>query len=167
MLECAGRGTAPSSRLSYLTFAAVVVVNDNTDSEGTFASSLPVAAATPVPAAPPAAVPISAPLPPPARPPINAPAAAPPPILVTLLLVWPLPLKVCDPVAMACPFTSARRIESKPGACSRPLCLTPVTRHFAGSPTLANFFPCKTTSRATEQGIVLPALALLEDRVAP
>src|SRR5205823_9168205 len=130
-------------------------------------SSLPVVAATPVPAAPPAAVPISAPLPPPARPPINAPAAAPPPILVTLLLVWPLPLKVCDPVATACPFTSARRIESKPGACSRPLCLTPVTRHFAGSPTLANFFPCKTTSRATEQGIVLPALALLEDRVAP
>ena len=41
------------------------------------ASSLPVAAATPVPAPAPTAVPIKAPLPPPANPPISAPAAAP------------------------------------------------------------------------------------------
>src|SRR5262249_57287040 len=56
------------------------------------ASCFPLAAATPAPAPAPTAVPISAPLPPPATPPMRAPAAAPPPILVTLLLVWLLPL---------------------------------------------------------------------------
>src|SRR3989442_6739391 len=53
----------------------------------------PVAAATPVPAAPPARVPIAAPFPPPAIAPITAPAAAPPPIFVALLLVWLLPVR--------------------------------------------------------------------------
>src|SRR5438093_11888966 len=120
MLECAGRGTAPSSRLSYLTFAAVVVVNDNTDSEGTFASSLPVAAATPVPAPAPIAVPISAPLPPPARPPINAPAAPPPPTLVRLHLVWlfPLPWKAVVESGTDLPSTCTeeRRKHSPPAS---------------------------------------------------
>src|SRR5258707_429540 len=56
------------------------------------ASCSPVAAATPVPAPAPATVPIAAPFPPPASAPMIAPAAAPPPILVTLLLVWLLPI---------------------------------------------------------------------------
>src|SRR5437588_8256038 len=76
---------------SYFTFAAAVVVKLRVFSAGMMASCLPVAAATPVPAAPPAPAPMAAPLPPPARPPMSAPTAAPPPILVALLLVWLLP----------------------------------------------------------------------------
>src|SRR5205085_1779044 len=81
------------------------IVNVIAVSAGTTASDFPVAAATPVPAAPPAAVPMRAPLPPPASPPISAPAAAPPPILVMLPFLWFFPRKVCEPVATACPFT--------------------------------------------------------------
>src|SRR5437870_12800602 len=72
---------------------APVVVNVITFSAGTTTSCFPVAAATPVPAAPPARVPIAAPFPPPAIAPITAPAAAPPPIFVALLLVWLLPVR--------------------------------------------------------------------------
>src|SRR5437870_1267725 len=163
MLECAGRGTAPSSRLSYFTLAAAVVVNDNTDSEGTFASSLPVAAATPVPAPAPTAVPISAPLPPPARPPINAPAAAPPPILVRLLLVWLLPLawKAVVESGTVLPFTCtevSRRVSS-PGSCSRPLDLACVTLPCAGEPALASVLPLTTKSRASVASNDCPELA--------
>src|SRR4051794_2333543 len=61
-------------------------------SDSTVAGFLPVAAAAPVPAAPPATVPIAAPLPPPAIAPMTAPKAAPPPILVTLLLECDSPL---------------------------------------------------------------------------
>src|SRR5437588_8951561 len=76
----------------YFAVAFAVVVKAIAVSAWIRASSLPVAAATPVPAPAPTAVPIKAPLPPPANPPISAPAAAPPPILVILLLVWLLPL---------------------------------------------------------------------------
>src|SRR5207344_2137714 len=62
-------------------------------SGSTVAGFFPVAAAAPVPAAPPARVPIAAPFPPPAMAPITAPNAAPPPILVTLLFA-------CDPPLM-------------------------------------------------------------------
>src|SRR5260370_22562273 len=72
--------------------AGAVVVQVNTASDSTFASRLPVAAATPVPAAAPAPAPIAAPLPPPAIPPMMAPTAAPPPIFSTLLVVCDSPL---------------------------------------------------------------------------
>src|ERR1700739_5046816 len=75
----------------YFAVAFAVVVKVIAVSAWIRASSLPVAAATPVPAPAPTAVPIKAPLPPPANPPMSAPAAAPPPILVTLLFVWLLP----------------------------------------------------------------------------
>src|SRR5690349_2594612 len=97
------------------------MVNDRTDSADITASSLPVAAATPVPAAVPAPAPISAPLPPPASPPIRAPAAAPPPTLVTLLLVWLLPLALTAVLLTRLPSTDARRMVTTPGLCSRPL----------------------------------------------
>src|ERR1700745_4374430 len=79
-------------RLPYFAVAFAVVVKVIAVSAWIRASSLPVAAATPVPAPAPTAVPIKGPLPTPANSPISAPAAAPPPILVTLLLVWLLPL---------------------------------------------------------------------------
>src|SRR6202007_2584266 len=109
----------------YFAVAFAVVVKVIAVSAWIRASSLPVAAATPVPAPATPAGPIKAPLPPPANPPISAPAAAPPPILVTLLLVWLLPLAWNAVVETGTfrPFTSTevRRRESSPGSCSRPL----------------------------------------------
>src|SRR5262249_4685741 len=67
------------------TSAAVEVTKERTVSEAISTSRFPVAAAAPVPAAPPATVPTAAPLPPPAIAPMIAPKAAPPPILVALL----------------------------------------------------------------------------------
>src|SRR5215475_13772190 len=92
----------------YLAAAFAVVVKAIAVSAWITASSLPVAAATAVPAPAPAAVPIRAPLPPPATPPMSAPAAAPPPILVTLLLVWLLPFarKPLVESIRVLPFTS-------------------------------------------------------------
>src|SRR5262249_51205183 len=101
-----------------------VIVNVSTLSAGMVTSCLPVAAATPVPAAAPAPAPMAAPLPPPARPPINAPAAVPPPILVTLLLVWLLPLRLTRELYTVSPLMETRRRESSPGLWRRPLRFT-------------------------------------------
>src|SRR6476660_2854921 len=61
------------------------VTNVRTASDSTIAGFLPVAAAAPVPAAPPARVLMVAPFPPPAIAPVTAPCSAPPPIFVTLV----------------------------------------------------------------------------------
>src|SRR5947208_14444218 len=58
-------------------------------------------------------------------------------------------------------------MDRMPGACSRPLDFAAVTRHFAGSPTFASFSLFTTTSRATEQLIVSPALAVADDSECP
>src|SRR5262249_19244519 len=108
-------------RTDYFRGLPLVIVNTRTDSAPITTSSLPVAAATPVPAAVPAPAPIRAPLPPPARPPMSAPAAAPPPILVTLLLVWLLPLALTAVLVTRLPATDGRRMGITPGFVRRPL----------------------------------------------
>src|SRR6478736_2733821 len=92
--EAAGRGCDGSLEVGggVAGVEAVEVTKVSTASGSTRAGFLPVAAAAPVPAAPPARVPMAAPLPPPAIAPMTAPKAAPPPILLTLLLVWDSPL---------------------------------------------------------------------------
>src|SRR5581483_449278 len=141
---------------------AAVIVNVSADSAGTTASSLPVAAATPVPAPAPSAVPISAPLPPPAIPPINAPAAAPPPIFVALLLVWPLPLKEWDVVETGTPLSEVKRRVSWPGAWRRPLDFADVTLPRTGVPALATVLPLTTTSCARLPWNACPDRAVAE-----
>src|SRR5690242_9974134 len=116
------------------------------------ASSLPVAAATPVPAAPPAAAPIRAPLPPPARAPIRVPAAAPPPIFSMLPFLWLLPLVLTRLVLSATSWPSSRievrRTLSSPGACSRPLGLACATTPVTDDPARAMVLPRTTMLRA-------------------
>src|SRR4029077_13612399 len=160
-------GRQPAThRFDYFTLAAVVVANVKAVSACITASSLPVAAATPVPAPAPTPAPIAAPLPPPARAPINAPAAAPPPILVTLLLVWLLPLawKPLVEIGTILPLisTEVSRSVSSPGACSRPLDLAKVTLPFAGAPALARTLPSMTRALTKLALNLSPAFAVPE-----
>src|SRR6266568_1810133 len=142
------------------------VVNVSTASGSTSAGFFPVAAATPVPAPAPATVPMAAPFPPPAIAPMIAPAAAPPPILVTLLLVWLLPIMryALLETAIGCPPArmEVRRIDIWPGACSRPLDLATVTLPRTGLPAGAIVFPPTTRFRANDPSKVCPAWAVPE-----
>src|SRR5579859_7380987 len=122
-----------------------------TVSAGTVACILPVARARPVPAAAPAPAPIRAPLPPPARPPISAPNPAPPPILVALLVVWPLPLNERELLLTGMPFTDVRRKVSSPGAWMRPLSLAYDITPFTGSPAWATVWLPFTTRSLTNE----------------
>src|SRR6185312_11113546 len=97
-----------------------VIVKVRTLSAGILTSSLPVAAATPVPAPAPAAAPMAAPLPPPANAPITAPAPAPPPIFSALPLVWLLPLRLTAELQTVSPLMELSRKVSAPGLWRRP-----------------------------------------------
>src|SRR5262249_15080303 len=126
-----GAGTGARSRSAAVAgggvvgLEAIVVTNESTASDSTIAGRLPVAAAVPAPAAPPATVPMAAPLPPPAIPPIIAPSAAPPPILVALLFVCDSPLmtrgSTRTDAAVVPELTVARTRSSSPGSLSRPV----------------------------------------------
>src|SRR6476646_8667235 len=117
---------------------AVEVTKVSTASDSTIAGFLPVAAAAPVPAAPPARVPMAAPLPPPAMAPITAPNAAPPPILVTLLLECDSPLMISGSTwidsATVPELTVLITRSSSPGSVSRPVGCTSVTRPMTSAP---------------------------------
>ena len=117
---------------------AVEVTKVNTASDSTNAGRLPVAAAAPVPAAPPAIVPMAAPLPPPAIAPITAPKAAPPPIFVTLLFECDSPLMMSGSTwidaATVPELTVLSARSSSPGSLSRPVGWTSVTRPMTSAP---------------------------------
>src|SRR5215469_748280 len=137
------------------------MVNSITSSGLTSAGCLPVAAATPVPAAPPAPAPIAAPLPPPASPPMMAPAAAPPPIFTALLLVWLLPFRATGALVTALPSTEVTCKVSSPGVSRRPLGLTAMTLPRTAAPAGMVALPA-VTACATLPSKVLPTLVVSE-----
>src|SRR5438270_8968327 len=163
MKQKKGRLQAPlfSTRENYR------VVNVSVVSAGTTACSLPVAYATPVPAAAPAPAPIKAPLPPPANPPISAPAPVPTPILVTLPLVWLLPWKLRELVETGMPFTDTSARRRMPGLCRRPLSLALTTLPCTESPRFATTVLPFFTSLTSVPSNVAPLETLPESRVEP
>jgi DNA-3-methyladenine glycosylase len=85
---------------------------------------------------------------------------------VALLLVWPLPLAECERVEtwtiLPLTCTDVRRIDSSPGACSRPLDFAAVTLPRAGAPERASVLPLTTRLRARVASNLSPTLAVPE-----